>query len=70
MATVGLLWFIPFILLMIAIIILGILFWIFMLVDSIKHKYRDQNDKIVWVLVIVFTGLIGAIIYYFVVKRN
>lgn len=42
-------------------------FWIIMLVDSIKRRYQRENDKIVWVLVIIFTGLIGALIYYFVV---
>jgi len=51
-----------------AIAILLFIFWIFMLVDSIKRKYRSENDKIVWVLVIIFTGFIGAIIYYFAVK--
>jgi hypothetical protein len=67
-SAVGIL--IAFILFIVALVILSIIFWIFMLVDSIQHKYKDSNDKVVWVLVIVFTGIIGALIYYFVVKRN
>jgi hypothetical protein len=39
-----------------------------MLIDSIKRKYKDENDKIAWILVIVLVGILGAIIYYFVVK--
>ena len=50
--------------------ILSLVFWILMLVDSIKKKYRHKDDKIIWVLVIVLAGVIGALIYYFVVKRK
>ncbi len=53
-----------------AIAILALVFWILMLVDSIKRKYKDDNDKIVWVLVIVLLGILGAIVYYFVIKRD
>jgi hypothetical protein len=56
------------ILIIIAIIVFALIFWIIMLVDSIKHKYKDKDDKIIWVLVIALLGIIGAIIYYFVVK--
>jgi len=54
----------------IVIAILILIFWIMMLVDAIQRKYKDKNDKIVWVLVIIFTGLIGALIYYFIVKKK
>ena len=70
MAMFGALWLAPFILGIVAIIVLSKVFWIYMLVDSIQHKYKDSNDKVVWVLVIIFTGIIGAMIYYFVVKRK
>jgi hypothetical protein len=58
------------ILLAVAIVVLAVIFWIMMLIDAIKHKYKDSNDKVVWVLVIIFTGIIGALIYYFVVKHK
>jgi hypothetical protein len=70
MAIFGVLWFMPIILCIIALIVFVIVFWIMMLIDSIQRKYKDSNDKVVWVLVIIFTGLIGALIYYFVVKRK
>ena len=41
-------------------------FWVWMLVDCIRHEPSEGNDRIVWVLVIVFAELIGAAIYYFV----
>ena len=37
-----------------------------MLVDCLKNEPSEGNDKIVWLLVIVFTKFIGAAIYYFV----
>jgi hypothetical protein len=57
--------FIP--LFLIALSIFAFVFWILMLIDAIKHSSNDT--KVVWVLVIIFTQVIGAIIYYFVEKR-
>ena len=42
-------------------------FWLMMLIHAAKY---DVKDKVVWILLMVFTGIIGAIIYYFVVKRD
>ncbi len=41
-------------------------FWIWMLVDCLQNEASEGNDKIIWVLVIVLTNWIGALIYYFV----
>lgn len=43
----------------------GTVFWIWMLVDCAKNEPRKGNDRIVWVLVIALTHLLGALIYYF-----
>ncbi|MEK6874759.1 MAG: PLD nuclease N-terminal domain-containing protein [Nanoarchaeota archaeon] len=48
------------------IIIVAIIFWIWMLVDCIK---RDFKDKALWIIIILLTGVLGCIIYYFVVKK-
>lgn len=56
----------------IGLFVLAILvFWVWMLVDCIQHEFppQDQNAKIVWILVIIFAGWIGALIYFFVVKK-
>ncbi len=53
------------ILTILAILILA--FWIWMLVDAIR---RDIDYKPVWILVIGVLGIIGAIAYYFAVKKN
>lgn len=46
------------------------IFWLFMLIDAAKRKFKDGSDKVAWILVIVLVGIIGAIIYYFVIKRK
>ena len=57
-------------LVMAAVSILALIFWIFMLVDVVKRKFPQENDRIVWILVVVLAGFIGAIVYYFVVKAK
>jgi len=59
-----------FMLLMMGIGIAIFVFWIVMLVDCVKRKFKNDTDKIVWVLVIIFAGIIGALIYYFIVKSK
>ncbi|MBM3232530.1 PLDc_N domain-containing protein [Candidatus Pacearchaeota archaeon] len=44
--------------------------WIWMLVDCIKRKFKKEDEKIIWLLVIILVQVIGAIIYYFVIKRE
>lgn len=67
-ALVGLL-ILFLILLFIAVIIASVAFWIWMIIDCAQRKMKD-NDKVVWILIIVFLHWIGATVYYFVVKRK
>ena len=57
-------------LLMIAFLIFSQGFWIWMLVDSATNKRLIGNDKLVWVLVVVFTNWIGALVYFFAGRRK
>jgi len=54
-----LVWF----LLLIVIGLGGTALWIWMIVDCATNEGQEGNDKLVWVLVIVMTGFIGALIY-------
>ncbi|MBX4200436.1 PLD nuclease N-terminal domain-containing protein [Candidatus Parcubacteria bacterium] len=47
--------------------LLTTVFWIMMLVHAIKHPIEH---KPLWILVMIFAGVLGAIIYYFAVKRQ
>lgn len=55
-----------FIVLGVAVGVGALAFWIWMLVDCITQEPSEGNDKLVWVIVIIATKLVGAIVYYFV----
>jgi hypothetical protein len=46
--------------------ILATAFWIWMLVECATREPETGNAKVVWVIIIVFMNIIGAVIYYFV----
>lgn len=56
-----------FVFVMIAFGIWATVFWIMMIVHAAQH---DVENKPMWIILMVFTGIIGALIYYFVVKRH
>lgn len=45
-------------------------FWLWMLIDALKSKHLSDNEKLVWVLVLVFTHFLGAAIYFFVGRKR
>ena len=49
---------------------LFLIFWVWMIVDCAKKNFKGQNEKIVWILVILFAKIVGALIYFFAVKNR
>jgi hypothetical protein len=49
-----------------AIALLCFVFWIWMLIHAITNKGLKDTDKIIWVLVVLFLHVLGALIYFFV----
>jgi uncharacterized membrane protein YhaH (DUF805 family) len=41
-------------------------FWICMLVHALTNKRLTDNEKLLWVLVLLFSHFLGAIIYFFI----
>ncbi len=41
-------------------------FWIWMLVDAIQNRGLREDEKIGWVLAIVFLPVLAAIVYFFI----
>ena len=39
------------------------------LIDILKNEF-EGNNKIIWVLVVLFLWLIGAILYYFIGRKQ
>lgn len=44
-------------------------FWVSALVDMLQNTAIQGTEKIVWVLVIIFLNVLGAIIYFFIAPR-
>jgi hypothetical protein len=45
-------------------------FWIWMIVDCAQAPEKPgSNDRVVWILVLIFTHWLGALIYYFVARQ-
>ena len=61
--------FLPFFLVFAVIGILGFVLWIWAVIDCTTNDYLPGNDKIVWILVVVLAGVVGAIIYYFIARK-
>jgi len=60
------LFIIVFTIAMLVIAVAGTAFWIWMLIDCAQNEPSAGNDKVVWLLIIIFTHFIGALIYFFV----
>ena len=48
----------------IVIAVLITIFWIWMIIDCIKRKFKSDTEKIIWIFVIVLLSWVGALIYY------
>ena len=55
---------------MVLVPVFAVVLWVWMLVDCIQRTFKDKADKVDWIVVIVFTHVIGAVIYFFLVKRK
>ncbi len=46
--------------------IFAAIFWAWVLIDCVTKESSEGNDRIAWLLVILFAPLIGALAYYFI----
>jgi hypothetical protein len=51
-------------------VLLPSVFWLVELIDVLRRSFPEPSVKIVWVLVVIFTHFIGALIYYFVGRKQ
>jgi len=46
-------------------------FWVIMLIDVFKRtNWKQESDKTLWIVLVLLLGWIGAVAYYFAVKRS
>ena len=52
------------------ILLVGLLLSIIALVDVIRSNFKGSNDKLIWVLVILFLNIFGALLYFLIGTRQ
>ena len=45
-------------------LILTTIFWLWMLIDCLQNRRIQGVEKLVWVLVILFLHVLGAVLYF------
>ncbi len=44
-------------------------FWVWMILDCLQNELSTGNDKVVWLLLLIFSHFVGTLIY-FIVRRG
>ncbi|MFH0956819.1 MAG: PLDc N-terminal domain-containing protein [Candidatus Aenigmatarchaeota archaeon] len=44
--------------------------WLWMIIDCAKRKKFQNGDNVMWILLLVLTGPIGMVLYYFMEVRR
>lgn len=60
----------PVDLFLIALVLLPTLFWLVELVDVLRRRFPNPTVKLIWVLVVIFTHFVGALVYYIVGRKQ
>jgi len=45
------------------------IFWLWMLIHSVKRNFESRREKLFWILFIFLTGIIGALVYFLLRKE-
>lgn len=53
-----------------ALFIVLVILLVFLIVDCAKRKFKNDVEKIVWIIVLVFGSWIGLLAYYLVIVLN
>ena len=46
------------------------IFWLVMVIDITKRDWKNAGDRAAYLVLVIFMNIIGALIYYFAVKRH
>jgi hypothetical protein len=50
--------------------IVGLIIYAYTIYDVVRSKFGGQNDKIVWVLIVLFLLLLGTILWFLMGKKT
>lgn len=44
--------------------------WIAAMIDIVRSNFTDSNQKVVWILIVIFVPFIGTILYFTLGRAN
>ncbi len=47
-----------------------VVLWIYCLIDVIRSNFKDQNMKVIWILILLFAHLFGPLAYLIIGKSS
>jgi hypothetical protein len=53
----------------ILIVVFFVLLWVSAFVDILKNNFK-KNNKLTWIIVVVFIPILGAILYFMIGKKQ
>ncbi|HLZ62655.1 MAG TPA: PLD nuclease N-terminal domain-containing protein [Ktedonosporobacter sp.] len=48
------------------VLIIGVIFWAWTLIDCVTKEPSEGNDKIAWTLFVLFVPFLGSLVYYLI----
>jgi hypothetical protein len=43
-----------------------VLFPLIALIDILRNDFRGSNDKVIWVIIVLFIPILGSVLYYWI----
>ncbi|WP_258099685.1 PLD nuclease N-terminal domain-containing protein [Marinoscillum pacificum] len=44
--------------------------WVWTIIDIIKSEFKDNNEKILWVVLVILLPFIGTVLYFAIGSKN
>ena len=52
------------------ILILWFILLLYAIIDVLKNKFEPENNKIIWVIVVILIPILGPVLYFFIGKKQ
>ena len=69
-------WAVGFMFIVMLLVVISAVFWVIMIVDALTREDRrfpgknKGSERLIWVIVLIFLNIVGAVMYYFLVKTK
>lgn len=51
------------------ILFVALFFWLFCVIDVLRNSFNG-NDKLIWILVLIFVPILGPFLYFFIGRKK